>query len=128
MLIRGRRRWLVCAVGQIAVALAGLAVVADAAPMAAQANDFPAGSLALGRPMPRSEDYASEGTVKSIVPAPARAAADQLLGAYRAGISASDRKAVLVRAGVTLVGALIDSPIDLVAVHRGLSATRPGTF
>jgi hypothetical protein len=56
--------------------------------------------------MPRSEDYASEGTVKSIVPAPARAAADQLLVAYRADISASDRKAVLVRAGVTLVGAL----------------------
>jgi hypothetical protein len=54
-------------------------VVADAAPMAAQANDFPAGSLAPGRPMPRSEDYASEGTVKSIVPALARAAADQLL-------------------------------------------------
>jgi hypothetical protein len=40
--------------GQIAVALAGLAVVVGAAPMAAQANDFPAGSLALGRPMPRS--------------------------------------------------------------------------
>jgi thermitase len=127
MLIRGRRRWLVCAVGLIVVALAGLAVVAGAAPMAAQANDFPAGSLALGRPMPRSEDYASEGTVKSIVPAPARAAADELLVAYRAGTSASDRKAVRVRAGVILVGALIDLPIDLVAVrssHREQAIAR----
>lgn len=73
-------------------------MTAGAAPMAAQANDFPAGSLALGHPVPRSEDYASEGTVKSIVPPPARAAADELLVAYRVGISASERKAESGRA------------------------------
>jgi len=53
------------------------------------------------------------------VPAPAHVAAGELLVSFRGDLAASVRERVRSRAGVALVGSLIDLPVDLVRVDPG---------
>gem|GEM_PF-6414640 len=53
------------------------------------------------------------------MPTPAHVAADELLVSFRGDLAASVRVRVRSKAGVTLVGSLIDLPVDLVRVDPG---------
>lgn len=56
------------------------------------------------------------GVVRSFVPAASRAAADELLVSFHAKRAASIRERIRSEPGVTVLGALIDLPVELVRV------------
>jgi thermitase len=99
------------------IALAVAAVWAVGA-RAAQASEFPRGSLALGHPALHSEAAASAGMVGSLVPPVARAGADELLVTVRPGALARVLRTIRGRSGITIVGPLTHLPVIAVRVRR----------
>jgi thermitase len=100
-----------------AVALAAVAAAA-VFPAVASADGFPVGSLALGHPALHREQQAVAGAVRSFVAPPGRAVAGELLVGYRRGVGRRARAVIRARAGVRLVGSLLDLPVELVSVAR----------
>jgi thermitase len=93
----------------VAVAL----IFAVAVP-AASADDFPAGTLALGHPPTHSEDLASGGIVDSAVPPAAQLAANELIVTVSPTAEARVVRQIEAHRGVSLVGRLMDIPAILI--------------
>ena len=93
-----------------------MALVFGVAVPAASADDFPAGTLALGHPAMHSEDLASGGIVDSAVPPAAQAAADELIVTMSPTAEARILRRVQAHPGVSVVGRLMDIPAILVRV------------
>ena len=93
-----------------------MALVFAIAVPAASADDFPAGTLALGHPPMHSEDLASGGIVDSAVPPAARAAADELIVTMSPAAAARVLQRVAAHPGVSVVGRLVHVPAILVRV------------